>query len=96
MAAVNTFPNVDNYLSSYTLGVVQNIQGDLDRKLAKMAKTEMYSTKNDLGCQINKQGAKRLGIYKDILEGIMKCEGCYKEYFIDDIVSLIKNEISKN
>lgn len=93
MDVANTFP-IDNNLSAYTIEFVQDVLLQLNKKIARLSKTEMHSSKNDLSCNIDKQSFKRLTVYKNILEGILVCNPCYKNQNIEEIVSLVKNEIN--
>jgi hypothetical protein len=78
------------------LEFVQEVQNQISRKIAKISKSEMYSTKNDLGCKTNKESFEALVDFNNILTNIQVCNPCYSQFNIDEIISAAKAEINKN
>lgn len=87
-------PKLD-YKYLYTLDSIQNIQVQLDKKLAKQVNRFRASKKNDLSLCNTEEDVWRLSLYKNILEQISDCNPCFKEFDIKQIIGSVKAELSK-
>jgi len=82
----------DNYL--YNLDVIQDIQIQVDKKIARQVNKFRASKKNDLSLCDNQEDIWRLSVYKDILNQITFCNSCFKDYKIQDIINSVKSELA--
>ena len=70
---------------------------DIDKKLASVINKENSNRKLDLNIPLEEsiKTYTKLLSYRNILVGFKNCSTCFKSYKIDDLISLIKNEIYK-
>lgn len=85
--------NCNNCSPVFDVSYVENLQNQIDRKVAKVSRTENEAKRNDLSCKINPQAFKNLNRYNNILEEIKFCNPCFSSYEFEDIVNLIKREL---
>lgn len=78
----------------YTTDFIQNLQNQVDRKIAIQINKLRASQKNDLGLCFNEEAAWRLGVYYNILENIKYCDSCFKEMEVENIINLVKRNIT--
>ena len=78
---------------SYTVDFVQNLQNQVDKKIASQINRKRASEKNDLGLCFDHKSYWDLNIYNEILTQIQACNSCFSDYNIEDLVSLVKNEL---
>lgn len=94
MIANNSQNIVSDYIPSYTVTFVQNLQISVDKKVAKEANKFRASQKNDLGIKIDREQINKLFTYNQILEQIKYCNSCFEGMDIENIVGKIKSELN--
>lgn len=92
MILVDTNINAINPI--YTPDFIQNLQNQVDRKVAKQINKLRASHKNDLGLCFNEEVVWKLSMYYNILEEIKYCNACFEEMEIENIINLVKRNIT--
>lgn len=78
----------------YDRDYLQSLQNKVSAAIAKLINKENSSRKLDLNYKFNVTLYAKLVNYKDILEQIMECNDCYKEYDVNKVVSNVLNNLS--
>lgn len=74
---------------------ITNLQKAVSKALAKKINLKNTSDKYDLNYCFKLDLYLKLAEYKNILERVLHCDSCFKDYNISDIVSSIKNNLNK-
>lgn len=82
--------SVNNYPADY----IKELQKQVQKVLAKTINKENSSRKSDLGFKIKKEQYLKLASYNSILNYLLNCSTCDLGYEVDEIVSLVKNNIN--
>lgn len=80
---------------NYNLEFIEKLQADLQRKIAELLNKQITSRKFDLNYRFDAAGISKLQVYVDILERVKKCDSCFEDYEIKNVIDKAKKALNK-
>jgi len=80
---------------SYSSVDISNLQNAINKAIAKKVNLKYFSDSFDLNYRFKDDLYLKLIEYNSILDKVVACNSCFKDYKIEDIISTIKTTLTK-
>jgi hypothetical protein len=79
----------------YNVAYIEELQDSVDSRVARAINKLLASKRNDLALCFNEEAVWKLGIYFNILQNIKMCNSCFNDMDVEEIISLVYNELNR-